>query len=336
MSDVPLIERRAAELDEYRKKSIIRSADIDVEKYLQASDVSEKVRNVQDFIDEMWVELVTPAKPRPDYFMPWEKTQASFQYRPGEVTVYAGGNGGGKSLVTGQIALGLISQQKRVCIASFEMKPHRTLQRMLRQFAGVNTDAPMISGRDKFLAPFLERVELYATNNMYFYDQQGTTNTKQVIAMARYCALELGVTDVFIDSLMKCIPGEDAYNDQKYFVDELTSLARDHNIHIHLVHHIKKLQSEEITPNKFDIKGSGSITDQVDNVLMIQRNKRKEHKRQQGQIVDEAEHDLFVMCEKQRNGEAEDWFGLYYHRDSQQFVESADSVPMSFDGKGNF
>jgi hypothetical protein len=42
------------------------------------------------------------------------------------------------------------------------------------------------------------------------------------------------------------------------------------------------------------------------------------------------------MCEKQRNGESEDWYSLWYLKDSQQFVENHDSVPMSFDGGGRF
>ena len=70
---------------------------------------------------------------------------------------------------------------------------------------------------------------------MWLYDQQGTVTTSQVVAVTRYCAMELGVTHVFIDSLMKCVAGEDDYNAQKSFVDELTALARDHNVHIHLI-----------------------------------------------------------------------------------------------------
>ena len=75
---------------------------------------------------------------------------------------------------------------------------------------------------------------------------------------------------------MKCVSGEDDYNAQKNFVDALCSVARDLNIHIHLVHHIRKLSSEAQLPDKTDVKGSGSITDQVDNLLMVWRNKAKE------------------------------------------------------------
>jgi twinkle protein len=327
---------RAAAFDDFRRNQVIHSSQVDVEKYLDAPDLSTHVKTAQEVIDEIWEEVLSPIQVDHSYTMPWLKTHMSFRFRPGEVTLYAGSNGGGKSLITGQIAMHLMKQNRKVCIASFEMKPKRTIYRMLRQFSGVNIDEPGFTSRDKVIAKVLERYEIFVKDRLYLYDQQGTTSAKQVIAMARYSVTELGITDIFVDSLMKCVPAEDDYNAQKYFVDNLTALARDLNVHVHLIHHIKKLQSEEVAPNKFDIKGSGAIGDQVDNVLLVFRNKKKEHKLQQGLLVDESEHDVLLMCEKQRNGEGEDWFGLHYHRASQQFVEAADSVPMSFDDKGNF
>ena len=44
---------------------------------------------------------------------------------------------------------------------------------------------------------------------------------------------------------MKCVKNEDDYNGQKYVVDELCAIAKDHEMHIHLIHHIKKLANEE-------------------------------------------------------------------------------------------
>ena len=145
----------------------------------------------------------------------------------------------GKSLITGQVALGLIKQRQRVCIASFEMKPKRTLYRMLRQFSGENIEHPRYMDKATYVGRLLERFTGYSNERLWLYDQQGTTSSQQVIAMARYCAVELGVQHVFIDSLMKCVAGEDDYNAQKYFVDELTAVARDHQIHVHLIHHIQ-------------------------------------------------------------------------------------------------
>ena len=331
MSDV---HKRAQELDEARRIRIVKPDEVDFEKYLKANDVAQKVRNTNAFLDDLEEELASPVV-ETHQTMPWSKTHAGFQYRAGEVTLYAGGNGGGKSMVTGMIAMGLIKQGQKVMIASFEMKPKRTLYRMLRQFAGENIDAPRYVDKTRYLMNLFNRMRSYAGNELWLYDQQGTVTSQQVIAVARYSAVELGVRHIFIDSLMKCVSGEDDYNAQKMFVDEITSLARDHNIHVHLIHHIRKLASEEIKPNKNDIKGSGSISDQVDNVLMVWRNKKKEHDAQNGN-VDVMIPEAYLMCEKQRNGESEDWYSLWYHKESQQFVENHDSVPMSFDGGGRF
>jgi twinkle protein len=116
----------------------------------------------------------------------------------------------------------------------------------------------------------------------------------------------------------------------------LTALARDHNVHIHLIHHIRKLASEEVTPNKNDIKGTGAIADQVDNVLLMWRNKKKEHKLQNNETVDPLTPDAYLMCEKQRNGESEDWYSLWYNKESQQYLETNQSVAMAFDHEGEF
>ncbi len=336
MSNLSMIEQRARALDEARKVRLVKSEEIDTEKYLKANDVTHKVHEAAVWLQELQDELVQPPEATKSVTMPWPKTHAGFQFRPGEVTLYAGSNGGGKSLITGQVAMGLIKQKQRVCIASFEMKPKRTLYRMLRQFAGENIEFPRYMDKATYIGRLLERFTAFSHDGLWLYDQQGTTSSQQVIAMARYCAIELGVQHVFIDSLMKCVAGEDDYNSQKYFVDELTAVARDHQIHVHLVHHIRKLASEELQPNKNDIKGTGAIADQVDNVLLMWRNKKKEHEVQNGSIPDSSKPDAMLMCEKQRNGEAEDWYSLWYHKDSQQFVESPTSITMSFDDKGAF
>jgi twinkle protein len=111
-------------------------------------------------------------------------------------------------------------------------------------------------------------------------------------------------------------------------VDELTAIARDHGMHIHLVHHIRKPATEDHKPNKYDYKGSGAITDQVDNVISVWRNKAKEKKREAGGQVDARDPDALLICDKQRNGEWEGNIGLWFDPASQQFLGSPDSEAM--------
>jgi len=319
----------------YEDRQIIKSQDIDVEKYLKASDLSAQVKSATSWLDEIYQNYVDPEK-TDDAVMPWSKTHQDVKFRLGEVTVYAGSNGGGKSLVTGQIALGLIKQNLKVCIASYEMKPVTTIVRMLRQFAGENINVPLTHDKEGYIRGVLGRFTNFIDENLYLYDQQGSTTPQKTIAMARYCAVELGIKHIFIDSLMKCVVAEDSLNEQKSFVDELCALARDHHVHIHLVHHIRKLQSEEIQPSKTDLKGSGSIADQVDNVFLVWRNKKKENARRNNEDYDEKQPDMFLMCQKQRNGEAEEFYGMYFEHNSQQFIETQGGQPIDFDNRGAF
>lgn len=304
---------------------IIEFDDIDFSAYEQETDAKQKVKDASVWVQELIDRIKNPVQ-QPRVLMPWRKTHALVQFRPGEVTVWGGANGHGKSLVTGQIALSLCAQDQKVCIASFEMKPMKTLERMGRQWSGENPDHPAFRGSDhavEYLLDIYSQFRDWTTGRLYLYDQQGTVTAKQVCAVIRYCAKEKGVTHFFVDSLMKCVSGEDDYNGQKAFVDELTAIARDHQIHIHLVHHIKKPADESHQPNKYDYKGTGAITDQVDNVISVWRNKPKEKKRDEGKLTPDAdavEPDCFLICDKQRNGEWEGRIGLWFHKDSQQFL----------------
>ena len=257
-------------------------------------------------------------------FLPWDKTSTIVRLRPGEVSIWAGINGHGKSMVSGQVALWL-SRMTKVLIASLEMKPSSTLARMIRQASGGNQ--PPQAYIDKFFD--------WSKDNMWIYDQLDSVDTDRILGMLHYAAQKLGIKHVFIDSLMKCGIGTDDYNKQKDFVDRLCWVAKSENIHIHLIHHVRKGGSERERPGKFDIKGAGEITDLVDNVFIQWRNKGKEEKvkmREAGQSVDldDDEADAILTVAKQRHGEWEGPLKLWFHAPSQQFIPKPCNSPMPF------
>lgn len=310
---------------------IITSDDIDFSEYEQETDHQQKVKPAALWVEELIARIKSPIVQK-RAVMPWRKTHGQIQFRPGEVTIWGGANGQGKSLVTGQVALSLCSQGEKVCIASFEMKPMKTLERMGRQWSGENPDHPAFRGMEEATARMVDLYEQFrdwTTGKLWLYDQQGTVSASQVCAVVRYCAKERGITHFFVDSLMKCVADEDDYNGQKRLVDELTAIARDYGIHVHLVHHIKKPANEDHKPTKYDYKGSGAITDQVDNVISVWRNKVKEKAREDGKMVSEQEPDALLICDKQRHGEWEGKIGLWFHRDSMQYVGMASEEPLS-------
>jgi twinkle protein len=296
--------------------------DIDFAAYRHETDAARKVKAARDYLDDM-IDDLGKANHDPGESLPWGKTAGLFKFRPGDVTLWAGPNGHGKSLVTGMVALDLVCSLHKTCIASFEMRPRKTLERMARQWMGF--DASMLMGHSDGLSSLrtvYEDLKAQSADRLWLYDHQGTVDADQMISVARYCAKELGVQHLFIDSLMKCVKGEDDYNGQKDFVNELCAVANDYGVHIHLVHHIRKLENESKQPDKMDIKGSGAIADQVANVLMVWRNKAENRKPE--------EPDARVICCKQRNGEWEGAINLWFHRDSQQYLPEPDADPINF------
>ncbi|MBR8654311.1 AAA family ATPase [Achromobacter sp. Marseille-Q0513] len=307
---------------------IISPADVDFEAYMAETEPQAKVLAAEAWRDELaraveHGEQVTGAK------LPWAKTHDLLRFRPGEVTLWQGINGHGKSELLGQACIGFACQDERVCIASFEMKPQSTLKRMLRQTA--MNSRPSVQAVDRLID--------WSRDRLWLYDQQGTVKPAMLYAVARYCADRLKVRHLVIDSLMKCVRCEDDYNGQKDFVDMLCTLARDLGMHIHLVHHAKKGENEDAVPGKFSAKGSGAIVDQVDQMLTVWRNKKKERiaeveLRNGGELSDETLKlpDTMLICDKNRHGEWEGRISLWRHADSLQFTSDQRRQPIDMIG----
>lgn len=307
---------------------IISSADIDFEAYMAETEPQAKVLAAGAWRDELaraveHGEQITGAK------LPWAKTHDLLRFRAGEVTLWLGINGHGKSELLGQACIGFACQDEPVCIASLEMKPQATLKRMLRQTA-MNSH-PGVQAVDRLID--------WSRDRLWLYDQQGTVKPGMLYAVARYCADRLKVRHLVIDSLMKCVRGEDDYNGQKDFVDMLCTLARDLGMHIHLVHHAKKGENEDAVPGKFSAKGSGAIVDQVDQMLTVWRNKKKERiaeaeLRNGGEMSDDTLKmpDAMLICDKNRHGEWEGRINLWRHADSLQFTSDQRRQPIDMIG----
>jgi twinkle protein len=278
------------------------------------------VKPASTWLDQVIEHFETPAELR-GAKLPWRKSHDRIRLREGEVSLWPGMNYSGKSLITGQVALGLMSQGQRTCMASMEMKPHKTMHRMTRQAA---------AGREPSVE-WIRKFHRWTDDRLWIFDHLGEIEPSRMLALARYCASELEIKHFFIDSLMKCVRGEDDYNAQKDFVGGLCTIAVQTGMHIHLVHHTRKPHDDSHQPTRFDSKGSGAITDQVDNVFTTWRNKPKEREFEKAEIEkrDPAEvallaPDTLVICDKQRHGEWDGKLGLFFDDASQAFRDTRD------------
>jgi twinkle protein len=316
---------------------LLNELGIDFKEFRQEDDAKAKVRNASLFSGDLKAKLRQKQADNP-IVLPWQHYRDDFAFRPGEMTLWAGQNGSGKSLVTSQLALSLIGQGQKVTIASFEMKPVNTLQRMARQWIGMNPMAPEFQTSEGHtqIDHLYDQFSDWISGRLWLYDQMGAVNKDLVIGMCRYSAKELGVQHIFIDNLATCVMGEDDMSGQKDFVSDVITIARDYNIHLHLIHHLRKPMNEYAIPNKYDTKGSGAIVDLVDNMFMVWRNKEKEDDMKDigDMSAKKDDPDQLLLCRKQRNYEGsengEPTIKLFFHKDAQQYLEGAREEPMAF------
>lgn len=280
--------------------------------------VTEYTESVIDFFREGPNTKGTP--------LPWYKTHERIRLRHGEVSVWAGMNGHGKSQVIGHVVSHSIGHGQKWCIASMEFTPTTLLARMFRQISATHQPSP-----EKCRGP----IQNYLAGNLFLFDVRGTAKAKRVLEVFEYAAKRYGCTHFLIDSLAKCGFGEDDYNSQKAFVDTLADFALKNTLHIHLVCHSRKGANEDTPPDKMDVKGSGAITDLVDNAFIVWRNKPKEKKIQDDQLARErlqGEPDCLLTCCKQRHGEWEGAIQLWFDKASLQYLGASNEKPQPLYG----
>ena len=243
------------------------------------------------------------------------------RFRDGELTIWAGENGVGKSLLMGELALQFVAAHQRTLIMSFEMTPARTLFRMLRQCYGRRP----VPSEERWIDKWLHWL---GDNGLMLTKTQSSISADSIIGITKVAATELGCRHIIIDNLMKVVAGEDDLNAQKGFITELCRLAQDTQCHIHLVAHLKKPNDKiAFEPSRYLIRGSSAISDQADNVVLVWRNKAKDNARGEDRSIDPArdsnEPDTYLRVDKQRNGEWMGKIGLWYDARSQALCTDA-------------
>src|SRR5690606_29082752 len=111
------------------------------------------------------------------------------------LTIISGINGHGKSILTSQIALDACYQGTRCCIASMEMQPKLTLQRMVRQAAGLTGHDPVPS------IPYIRAIQAWLDERLWLFAVTGTAKADRMLEVFSYAHRRYGVGLFVIDSL---------------------------------------------------------------------------------------------------------------------------------------
>lgn len=248
------------------------------------------------------------------------------RFRSGELWGLTGINGSGKSMLLNQIALNAIKQKKKVLIASMEMTPRYTLGRMMRQVTAQTLPDKELRGRSlDWLSP-----------NLWLYVDSLTPKPDDLLKVFKYAFQRYGI-DIFIVDSMTNLVRHDDYEGQQKLMEKLVNFKLAFNVTLFLVTHARKGESEAKAPGKFDVKGSGAITDLADGFMSVWKNKAKaEHLnicRLTGAAPDEdieKKPDIILEVLKNRHGMYEGKSGFYFDNASCQYVERHGMSPSPY------
>lgn len=280
----------------------------------------EELRQISDFMARVKSMFYPAPGEAGDPVLRLDRNLDWFEFRPGELTVWTGYNGHGKSLMLSQVLLGLISQGEKCVVFSGEMTPERQLKRLAKQATGL--DRPTLA--------YLDSVGRWLMDRMWVFNVVGSATIDRLLSVFLYAIKRYGARHFVIDSLMMTDVPEDgsgAMTAQKEAVRKLCDFAKRHGCHLHLVAHPRKGVDESKGPGKLDVAGSSKITDGADNVFTVWSARRDES----AEDSDLDKPDAKLELHKQRNGDVQHYTQmLWFCKDAQQFASSSSRRPVAY------
>jgi twinkle protein len=254
------------------------------------------------------------------YSLPYSGIHRKLLFRPGEVTLWSGSSGSGKSQIISDCVPKWVQEGSRVCIASFEMKPEWTLKRMVKQTGGV----------DRPSEPFIRDILGFLDAGVLLYERVGKSDVNLLLEIFDYARAKYGCDQFVIDSLMRLGIAGDDYTGQEQVVFKLVDWAIARNVHLHLVAHSRKGERDRGAPETEDIKGAMEIGANAFNILTIWRDRRHEEDLRAAQTADERKildekPGVILNVAKQRNGDFEGRLKLWFSVESYQYYSATDN-----------
>lgn len=272
----------------------------------------EELRGAQEFINRLKAMFYPARDVERDPVLRLDKDLDWFEFRPGEMTVWTGYNGHGKSLFLSQVMLGLMAQGERVVIFSGEMTPERQLKRMVKQATGLDRPTPA----------YIDAVGEWVKDRLWLYNVVGSATIERLLQVFLYANKRYANRHFVIDSLMMTDVPEDgpgAMTAQKEAMRKLCDFARRNGCHLHLVAHPRKGKDEAGAPGKLDVAGSSKITDGADNVFTVWSARKDE-----AEALDTDDPDARLELQKQRNGDHQHYkVPLWFVKGAQQFATNS-------------
>lgn len=248
--------------------------------------------------------------------------RATGGFRVGELSLWTGKRGEGKSTLLGQLLLEGIDQGHHVCAYSGELPAQ-----MFKAWTMVQAAGP------KYLAQKTDketgRVYFQATEQAarlinewwrgkFFLCDIGAENAHdedRILDLFEYAYRVRGCDVFLVDNVMTAeLKGDrDYYRAQSRFAQRLARFAKKRNVHIHLVAHPKKTDGRAVDDSD-QVSGTGDLPNSADNVFSVSRINADDP------AVATADAAIFIL--KNRFVGRRERLGFRFHPDSRRYYPS--------------
>ncbi|XP_064480611.1 twinkle mtDNA helicase-like [Ornithodoros turicata] len=188
-------------------------------------------------------------------------------FRRGELTVFTGPTGSGKTTLMCEYSLDLCMQGVHTLWGSFEIQNERLAKIMLTQFSLISLE--------KHLGEFDAWADKFELLPLYFMTFHGEQSIRNVLDAMSHAVYVHDIQHVIVDNIqfMMGVNEESARMDRFWKQDLLVAafrkFATQHNCHVTLVMHPRKERDQEELSTS-SIFGGAKASQEADNVLILQ------------------------------------------------------------------
>lgn len=196
----------------------------------------------------------------------------------GDLNIWTGKRGEGKSTVLDQISLDSVDQGRNVCVYSGEIPANRFKSSLYVQAAGtknLNEYLDRIIDKVNYVVPAekAELIDRWLNGRYWLYDntQVGANETENILRIFEQAYKRCDCTVFIVDNLMTIqTDSPDYYREQFVFARKLKEFANRFQVQVHLVVHPRKTGDRAVIDND-DVGGSGNLTNIACAVFSLQR-----------------------------------------------------------------
>lgn len=240
-------------------------------------------------------------------------------FRAGEMSLWTGRRGEGKSTLLSQILLEAIDQGHKVCAYSGELRAQMFKSWTMIQAAGPKA---LQSKRDKETGRSFYQATDVATSMIndwwrrkFFLCDIGAASAHdedRILDLFEYAYRVYGCDVFLIDNVMTArLNGDrDYYRAQSLFGQRLARFVKTHEAHIHLVAHPKKTDGRAVDDSD-SVSGTGDLPNLADNVFSVARIKEND--------ADYGNAEAAILILKNRFVGKMERLGFHFHAVSRRF-----------------